>query len=109
LVCERHDSQWVCRDRAGHRPDLAKRIVNSDQRGRSILGHQSTMTLVVNTQAGRGKKTPAAQQRNDVRILDFSGNTASVRVDDVSWVDYMQITKWNGRWVIVNVLWVNRP
>ena len=37
------------------------------------------------------------------------GNTASVRVDASSWVDYMHVAKWNGRWVIVNVLWELRP
>ena len=41
----------------------------------------------------------------DVRILDIFGNTASVRVDAGAWVDYLHIVKWNGRWVIINVLW----
>src|SRR5574341_1004799 len=67
-------------ERAVH-PDLAKRIINTDQRGRSILGHQSAMTLVLNTRRGGGKETPVAQQRKDVKILDIFQNTASVRVD----------------------------
>jgi hypothetical protein len=25
------------------------------------------------------------------------------------WVDYMHMAKWNGRWVIVNVLWELKP
>ena len=95
-------------ERAVH-PDLAKRIINTDQRGRNVLGHQSAMTLVQNTRRGGGKETPAAQQRKDVRILDVFGNTASVRVDASGWIDYMHIAKWNGRWMIVNVLWENRP
>ena len=95
-------------ERAVH-PDLAKRIINTDQRGRNVLGHQSAMTLVQNTRRGGGKETPVAQQRKDVRILDVFGNTASVRVDASGWIDYMHIAKWNGRWVIVNVLWENRP
>jgi hypothetical protein len=95
-------------ERAVH-PDLAKRIINADQRGRSALGHQSAMTLVANTRRGGGKDTPPAQQRKDVRILDVFGNTASVRVDAGAWIDYLHIAKWNGRWVIVNVLWEMRP
>jgi len=95
-------------ERAVH-PDLAKRIINTDQRGRNVLGHQSAMTLVQNTRRGGGKETAADQQRKDVRILDVFGNTASVRVDASGWIDYMHIAKWNGRWVIVNVLWENRP
>jgi hypothetical protein len=94
-------------ERAVH-PDLAKRIVNTDQRGRSVLGHQSAMTLVRNTRNGGGKETPAAEQRKDVRILDIFGNAASVRIDAGGWVDYLHVAKWNGQWVIMNVLWENR-
>ncbi len=95
-------------ERAVH-PDLAKRIVNVDQRGRSVLQHQSAMTLVQNTRRFGGKDTPPDQRRTDVRILDIFGNTASVRVDAGTWVDYLHVVKWNGRWVIINVLWENRP
>ena len=94
-------------ERAVH-PDLAKRIVNTNERGRSALGHQSAMTLVQSTRRGGGKETPAAQQRTGVRILDIFQNTASVRVDAGPWIDYMHIAKWNGRWVIINVLWENQ-
>ena len=95
-------------ERALH-PDLAKRIINTNQRGRNILGHQSAMTLVQNTRSGGGRETPVADQRKDVRILDIFGNTASVRIDAGSWVDYLHIARWNGRWVIINVLWEMRP
>lgn len=95
-------------ERALH-PDLAKRIVNVDQRGRSVLGHQSAMTLVQKTRGGGGKDTPVSERRTDVRILDTFGNTASVRVDADRWIDYLHIARWNGRWVIINVLWENRP
>ena len=90
-------------------PDLAKRIINTNQRGRNVLGHQSAMTLVQNTRSGGGRETPVADQRKDVRILDIFGNTASVRIDAGSWVDYLHIARWNGRWVIINVLWEMRP
>jgi hypothetical protein len=92
-------------ERALH-PELAKRIVNTNpQNGRNSLGQQSAMTLVQGTRRGGGKDTPAAKQRKDVRILDVFGNTASVRIDADTWVDYLHVAKWNGRWVIVNVLW----
>jgi hypothetical protein len=95
-------------ERALH-PELAKRIVNTNQNGRSVLGQQGALTLINNTKSGGGRTTPPERQRKDVRILDVFGNTASVRVDADSWVDYLHIAKWNGRWVIVNVLWELRP
>jgi hypothetical protein len=93
-------------ERALH-PDLAKRIINTDQRGRNVLGHQSAMTLVQYVRRGGGRDDP--NRRTDVRILDIFANTASVRVDAGTWIDYLHVARWNGRWVIVNVLWETRP
>ncbi len=96
-------------ERAVH-PDLAKRIVNvNPQNRRSMLGHQSAMTLVQSTKRGGGKDEPVAQQRKDVKILDIFGNTASVRIDASTWIDYLHVARFNGRWVIINVLWEVRP
>ncbi len=96
-------------ERALH-PELAKRIVNRNpQNGRSSLGQQSAMTLVQNTRNGGGKDTPPEQMQKDVVILDIFQNAASVRATMSGWVDYMHMAKWNGRWVIVNVLWELKP
>src|SRR5262245_14237915 len=95
--------------RAVH-PELAKRIVRTDPKtGRSGLGQMGAMTLVSSTRMGGGKQTPEAQRRKDVRILDIFQGAAVARVDASSWVDYLQLGKWNGQWVIVNVLWELRP
>ena len=95
-------------ERALH-PELAKRIVRTNDQGRSNLGQQSAMTLVQGTRSGGGKNTPVEQQIKNVKILDIFGNTASVRAEMSGWIDYMHIAKWNGRWVIVNVLWELKP
>jgi hypothetical protein len=95
-------------ERALH-PELAKRIVRSDSLGNFRLDQQSAMTLTLNTRNGGGKDTPQADRRDDVRILDIFRNTASVRIDASYWVDYLQLAKWKGRWVIVNVLWELKP
>lgn len=96
-------------ERALH-PELAKRIVRTDATsGRSSIGMQGAMTLIGGTKAGYGTRTPAERRRKDVRILDIYENAASARVDAADWIDYLQLAKWNGRWVIVNVLWEMRP
>jgi hypothetical protein len=95
-------------ERAVH-PELAKRIVRTNEQGRSQLGQMSAMTLVVGTRAGGGKDTPVAQRREDVTILDIYQNAASAKVYASGWVDYLHLAKWNGRWVIVNVLWELHP
>jgi len=95
-------------ERALH-PELAKRIVRSNDQGRSQLGQMSAMSLVLGTRAGGGKDIPAANRRKDVRILDIYQNAASAKIDASDWVDYLHLAKWNGRWVIVNVLWELHP
>lgn len=85
--------------------ELAKRIVQTDERGRSRLGQQSALTLIMNTRTGDGRETPPSQQIKDIRILDIFGSSASVRAEMSGWVDYMHLAKWRGQWKIVNVLW----
>lgn len=95
-------------ERALH-PHLAKRMVYADpQSGRSRLVEITALELVQSTRAGAGK-LPPAERRRDVTILDIFGNAAVVKVDATAWVDYLEAIKWNGRWVIVNVVWENRP
>jgi hypothetical protein len=95
-------------ERALH-PELAKRIVRTDTLGNYRLDQQSAMTLVQGTRNGYGKTTPQADRLDDVRILDIYRNAASVRVNASYWVDYLQLARWHGRWVIVNVLWELKP
>jgi hypothetical protein len=95
-------------ERAVH-PELAKRIVRTNERGRSQLGQMSAMTLVLGTRDGGGKDTPVAEQRKDVTIFDIYQNSASAKIYASGWVDYLHLAKWNGRWVIVNVLWELHP
>ncbi len=55
--------------------------------------------------AAYGKNTPKEKQQKDVMILDVFKNAASVKIVASDWVDYLHIAKFNGRWVIINVLW----
>jgi hypothetical protein len=95
-------------ERALH-PELAKRNVSTAPNGRSQLVQISALTLINNTRGGGGNDIPADRRRKDVRILDIYEGAAVVRVSAASWVDYMHLARWNGRWLIVNVLWENAP
>ena len=96
-------------ERALH-PELAKRNVFTDpQSGRSRLIPMGALTLINQTRNGGGSDIPAARRHRDVAILDIYGNAASVRAHMATWIDYMHLVQWNGRWVIVNVLWENDP
>ena len=94
-------------ERALH-PELAKRIVRTEN-GRSRLDNMGAMRLVQYARKGYGKKTPEDQRQADVEILDVFENVASVRLTMVGWIDYLHIARYDGRWVIVNVLWEMKP
>jgi hypothetical protein len=91
-------------------PGLAKRIMRTDPKtGRSRLDQMSALTLVQGVRQGGGKDMPAARRRKDVTILDAYQSAASVKVVASDWIDYLHVAKFNGRWVIVNVLWELKP
>src|SRR5215510_14204300 len=95
-------------ERALH-PELAKRIVRTNPEGKSRLDQMSAMSLVQGTRRAYGKQTPKEKQQKDVTILDVFENAACAKVVAADWVDYLQLARWNGRWVIVNVLWELKP
>ncbi len=96
-------------ERALH-SELAKRSVYTNPGdGRNRLSQQSAMTLVKYTGRGGGSRSPLANRGSTVTILDVFESAACVKVEGPEWVDYLHMAKWNGQWVIVNVLWEPRP
>jgi hypothetical protein len=91
-------------------PELAKRMVDKNPaNGKSRLNQMSAMSLVQGTRAAYGKSTPKEKQQKDVTILDVYENAASVKIVASGWIDYLHMAKFNGKWVIVNVLWELKP
>ena len=83
--------------------------MRTNQEGNSRLDQMSALTLVQGTRRGGGKTTPKEKQQKDVTILDVFENAASVKVVASDWIDYLHMAKFNGKWVIVNVLWELKP
>ena len=52
----------------------------------------------------KGDKFPT-KPKKEVKLLDVSDKTASVKLTADEWIDYMHLVKLNGEWKIVNVLW----
>ena len=96
-------------ERALH-PDLSKRIVlTNPQTEKDRLDQLSALRLVQLTRDGGGTKTPKENQQKEVTILDQYEGMASVKVVFADWVDYIHLAKFNGRWLIFNVLWQFKP
>lgn len=94
-------------ERALH-PDLVKSYVVKLPTGKDILQSVSALSMIEFTRAGGGSKTPKDLQKNEVTILDVSGNMAAVKCVSADYVDYLHLAKTNGQWKIVNALWESR-
>ncbi len=98
------------RMRSALHPQLAKRIVQTNpETGVSELGDMNAATLIGATQRAFGTQTPAERQQKDVTILDIYRSAAVVKIVAADWIDYLQVGKFNGEWVIINVLWEMKP
>ena len=91
-------------------PELVKRILVSDTAtARSFVQTMGASALVNGTRHGYGKSTPADRQQKDVTVLDVFGNAAVAKAVMADWIDYLQLVRVDGRWLIVNVLWERKP
>jgi hypothetical protein len=87
-------------------PELVKRILVTDTAtGRSFLQTMGATALVNAARHGYGKSTPAERRQKEVTVLDVFGNAAVAKAVMADWIDYLQLARVDGRWVIVNVLW----
>lgn len=87
-------------------PELVKRIVVRDTAsGRDMIQGMGSTVLINSTRRGFGRSTPADKQQKEVRIFDIYRGAAVARVTMTDWIDYLQLARIDGRWVIVNVLW----
>lgn len=87
-------------------PELVKRIVIRDTvSGKDMIQGMGSTVLVNSTRRGFGKGTPVDKQEKEVKIYDIFRGSAVARVTMTDWIDYLQLARVDGRWVIVNVLW----
>jgi hypothetical protein len=57
-------------------------------------------------QEARNKKevTPETQRKEDITVLDVSGDVASVKLVATAWTNYLTLLKQNGAWKILSVV-----
>lgn len=63
--------------------------------------------MVDMTKGGGGKDYPG-EKKSTVTILDVYENIAVVKCDSPEYIDYLQIGRVNGKWIIINVLWAEK-
>lgn len=90
-------------------PKLAKRMVLTDAATGNAKLMDLTAEMLVSYIRKHSEKTMLKdQQQVDVTILDVYKNMASVKITSVKYFDYLHMVKWDGEWVILNVVWENK-
>jgi len=54
-------------------------------------------------------QAPKAEWPRQVDVLDVQDQTAAVKVTAWWGTDYLQLARYDGRWMIVHVLWQSPP
>lgn len=88
-------------------PRVVKRSVFKNKKTqKDFVSEYSAENLVIlaETYNAAGDKFPKTPKK-EIKLLDVSALTASVKLIADEWFDYMHIVKTNGEWKIINVLW----
>jgi len=62
------------------------------------------LEMVEEVRAAGPAPLPASERREEISVLDVSGDIASAKLTTSHWVDYLTLAKWNGEWKIVSVV-----
>ncbi len=90
-------------------PELAKRAILRDPATGAERVQQLTQRAMLEmTERGGGAATPIEKRLYEITILDVYGGIASARADSYDYVDYLQLARCEGRWLIVNALYDDR-
>ena len=71
------------------------------------MSFQEMIDYAKNVKA-RGRPTPATAPKQ-VDILDVADQTAAAKLTAWWGIDYLQLAKYNGKWMILHVLWQSPP
>ncbi len=91
-------------------PDLAKRGYyikrGESQYSSSPMNFQELIDVAKNW--NKSGKLPKDAPK-EITVFDVLDQTASVKLVAAWGIDYMHLAKYNGKWMIVNVLWQSPP
>ena len=91
--------------RALHPAATMRRVVSDLLTGEPRMQFMDAATVVSATRDGAGRESDAGPLNIRVAILDRHGDMAVARVVSPLYVHYLQLTRWDDRWVVLAILW----
>ncbi len=91
-------------------PELAKRGFYMRRGATEYSEGRMTFAQLIETAKNWNKEGKLRKDApKEVIILDLLDQTASVKIVAEWGIDYMHLAKYNGKWMIVNILWQSHP
>jgi len=90
-------------------PDLVKRAIKFDENGKEYLRNLTKDVMVNATKDGGGSEVSDKKKTWTITILDSYEEIATVKVSAGEYMEYIHLARQAGQWLIVNVLWADRP
>jgi hypothetical protein len=91
-------------------PELAKRGFFKKKGATDYSSEPMTFQQLVDIAKNYNKSGRVPKDApKEIVIYDVSDQTASAKLTAVWGIDYMHLAKYNGKWMIVNILWQTHP
>lgn len=92
------------------RPELSKRGYFIPRDSTKYATSPMTFAQLVDVaRTWNAAKRDASKWPRDVRILDILDQTASAKLVAAWGIDYFHLARYDGKWMIVNILWQSPP
>ena len=102
------------------KPELIARSVHTDLSKRGYFRKKGETTFTSTPMSyqqlfdlagtwNKNGKRPVATAPKDVVVYEVLNQTASAKVTALWGIDYMHLSKYDGKWKIVNILWQEPP
>lgn len=88
-------------------PQLRKRTIKRPETGENYFEDVTKEDMVRFTENGGGTDVPRDKIYYKIDILDVYNDIASVKAESYLYIDYLQLVKDEGRWLIMNALYTD--
>ena len=76
----------------------------SESSGQLKMTEKTGLQMVQDVRRNGPSQFPASERKEQITILDVTGDVASAKLVTSHWVDHMTLSKCNGEWKIVSVV-----
>jgi hypothetical protein len=76
----------------------------SESDGHLTMTEKTGLQMVQDVRLNGPSSLPTSERKEQITVLDVTGDVASAKLVTAHWVDHLTLSKWNGEWKIVSVV-----